>query len=206
MRILFQGDSVTDSGRDKTKDSEIGFGYTFLVKSELGYKYPEKYEFISRGVGGNRIVDLYARIKKDIINVKPDVVSILVGINDVLHEIGECPNGIDAEKYYNIYCLIIEEIKKELPNTKIMIMEPFFLPNIAREPNCEYFDRETRIRAKMARKVAEKFSLPFIPLQEGFDELCKKAPPEYWLHDGVHPTSMGYVHIKDQWIKAFNNL
>lgn len=206
MRILFQGDSVTDSGRDKSKDSEIGFGYTFLVKSELGFKHPGEYEFISRGVGGNRIVDLYARIKKDLINLKPDVVSLLIGINDVLHEIGDCPNGIDAGKYYNIYCLMIEEIKKELPSTKIMIMEPFFLPNIAWEGYCDFIDTETRIRAKMAKKVAEKYNIPFIPLQEGFDELCKLQPPEYWLHDGVHPTSMGYWHIKEQWIKAFNAL
>ena len=111
MRILFQGDSVTDSGRDKNNDTEIGFGYTFLVKSELGFKNPGKYEFISKGVGGNRIVDLYARIKKDLINLKPDLVSILVGINDVLHEVGDCPNGVDAEKYYNIYCLMIDEIQ-----------------------------------------------------------------------------------------------
>ena len=100
MKILFQGDSITDAGRSRDNDQYIGTGYPLLVKSELGYKFPGKYEFINRGISGNRIVDLYARIKADIINIKPDVMSILIGVNDVWHEFGVNPNGVSSEKFF----------------------------------------------------------------------------------------------------------
>ncbi|MBQ9920892.1 MAG: lysophospholipase, partial [Clostridia bacterium] len=86
MRILFQGDSITDAGRARDNDINLGTGYPMLVKATLGFEEPGKYEFFNRGISGNRVVDLYARIKNDIINLKPDVMSILIGVNDVWHE------------------------------------------------------------------------------------------------------------------------
>ena len=167
MRILFQGDSITDAHRSREDDSLIGIGYPLLVTSELGFAEPGNYEFLNRGIGGNRSVDVYARIKNDIINLKPDVMSILMGVNDVWHEFHDNPNGIDAEKFYKIYDLLIEEVKAALPNIKIMIMEPFSLKGFGNEAYWETFDKEVRMRAQMAKKIAEKYNLPFIPLQEG---------------------------------------
>lgn len=83
MKILFQGGSITDGCRDRDNDKNLGMGYPFLIRAALGFEHPGRYEFINRGIGGNRVVDIYARIKQDIINLKPDVMSILVGVNDV---------------------------------------------------------------------------------------------------------------------------
>ena len=206
MRILFQGDSITDAGRDRQDHSRLGVGYPRLVEASLGLDEPGKHEFMNRGISGNRIVDLYARIKADIINLKPDLMSILIGVNDVWHELSENPNGVDADKFFKIYSMLIEEVKEALPNIKIMILEPFVLPGCSTVENWDYFSTEVPKRAEMARKIAEKFGLPFIPLQKGFDELSEKAPHEYWLGDGVHPTAKGHEFIKNQWLKAYKSL
>lgn len=207
MRILFFGDSITDGSRWRDDDSNMGFAYPFLLKAELGYNEPEKYEFFNRGIGGNRIVDLYARLKKDVLNLKPDVMSILCGVNDVWHDYGDAPNGVDAEKYYKVYDMMIAEIKEALPDIKIMIMEPFLLPGTGVNEWCyEEFRHKVELCAEKAKLIAEKYNLPFIPLQAGFDELAKTASEAYWLRDGVHPTPMGHVFVKNQWLKAFEEI
>lgn len=205
MKILFQGDSITDAGRSRENDDVLGSGYPLLVKAALGYEAPGEYEFLNRGISGNRVVDLYARIKADIINLKPDVMSILIGVNDVWHEFSR-ENGVDAEKYYKIYDMLIEEVKIALPEIKIMILEPFVLKASATEEKWEGFYAETKKRAQMAKKIAEKYDLPFIALQAGFEELSKLQPADYWLADGVHPTAMGHEFIKNKWIEEFKKL
>lgn len=199
--ILFQGDSITDAGRNRDNDREMGIGYPLLVSAELGFKYPEEFNFINKGVSGNRIVDLDARIKRDIINIRPDYLTILIGINDVWHEIND-RNGIDNKKFYRVYSAIIEEIKARLPELKIFILEPFVLRASATDDDWDVFRRETEMRAESAKAIAEKYGLTFIPLQEKFDELAKKAEPSYWLGDGVHPTSAGHRMIADEVVKA----
>lgn len=206
MKILFQGDSITDAGRVRDNDGSVGLGYPLLVKAALGFMEPGEHTFINRGISGNRIVDVYARIRKDIINVKPDVMSILIGVNDVWHEYTDSPNGVDPDKFYKIYDMLITEIKEALPDIKIMIMEPFTLRASANEDKWETFRTETEKRAVMARKIADEHGLTFIPLQAGLDALCEKAPSNYWLGDGVHPTPMGHEFIKREWLKAFNEI
>jgi len=203
--ILFQGDSITDCGRSREVDFILGEGYAALVTAALGYEQPGQYQFLNRGISGNRIVDLYARIKCDFINLKPDVISILIGINDVWHEVGN-KNGVDADKFYKVYCMLIEEIKEALPDTKIMILEPFVLKGPAAEGAWDYFYPETLLRAQKAKEVAEKYGLTFIPLQDKFDEAATKCENTYWLRDGVHPTLMGHELIKNAWLEAFKTL
>ena len=205
MKILFQGDSITDAGRSRENDEVVGTGYPLLVKAELGLEEPGKYEFINRGISGNRVVDVYARIKADIINLAPDMMSILIGVNDVWHEFSR-ENGVDADKFYKIYDMLIEEVKAALPNIKIMIMGPFVLKASATEEKWDGFSTETKKRAEMAKKIADKYNLPFIELQAGFDELEKAMPASYWLADGVHPTPMGHEYIKNQGIKTVTEL
>ncbi len=195
--IVFQGDSITDAGRNRDNDNERGIGYPTLISAELGYKYPAEYVFINEGISGNRIVDLYARIKRDIILRRPDYLTILIGINDVWHEIND-RNGVDNNKFFRVYCDLIEEIKTMLPDIKIFILEPFVLKACATEKNWNVFRRETEMRARSAKAVAEKFSLTFVPLQEKFDEAALKAEPSYWLSDGVHPTAAGHELIARQ--------
>lgn len=206
--VLFQGDSITDCGRQDGNGFELGHGYPLLVASELGFEEPTAYQFINRGISGNRIVDVYARIKSDIINLKPDVMSLLIGVNDVWHEI-EWENGVDAEKFYKIYCMLIEEIQAALPNTKIMILEPYVAKGTATTETperWETFRAEVKKRAEKAKNVAEKYGLTFIALQDKFDEAEKSAPSEHWTRDGVHPTCFGHELIKREWIKAFRTL
>lgn len=205
MKILFQGDSITDVGRPRDHDFFMGSGYATLVSAHLGFEEPGKYEFVNRGVSGNRIVDVYARMKVDILNLKPDIMSILIGVNDVWHEFSY-QNGVDAEKFYKVYAMLIEEVKAALPDIKIMILEPFALKARATEEHWEEFRSETEKRAAMAKKIADTYNLPFIPLQKGFDELAAKVTPDYWLFDGVHPSPMGHEYIKTQWLKAFKAL
>lgn len=116
------------------------------------------------------------------------------------------PNGVDADKYYKIYDMLIGEIKSAFPNIKIMIMEPFVLKASATEENWDCFNSEVRKRAEMAKKISEKYNLPYIALQDGFNELSKKIEGSYWLRDGVHPTAMGHEFIKNEWIKTFKTL
>lgn len=201
--VLFQGDSITDMYRTSTQDEILGIGYPVLVAAQLGYEYPEKYKFINRGINGSRVVDVYARIKSDIINLKPDILSILIGVNDVWHELGGERNGVDAEKYYKVYSMLIQEIKDALPNTEIMIMEPFVLKASATEKEWEIFKSEVLKRAEKAKAVAEEYDLTYIPLQEKFDEAESQAKAAHWLYDGVHPSSAGHEIIRKEWVNAF---
>ena len=162
IRILFQGDYITDSERSRENLSDMGAGYPALVKSTLGTDEPGAYEFVNRGVGKSRVTDLYARVKEDFINLNPDYLSILIGVNDVWHEIIK-QDGVENEKFFRIYSMLIEEIMKALPQVKIMIMEPYVLKASATEEKWKEFDAEVKKRAKMAKAVAEKYHLKFVP-------------------------------------------
>lgn len=200
--ILFQGDSITDAGRSREDDTNRGIGYPMLVSARLAFEYPGRYRFLNRGCSGNRVVDIYARIRSDIINLKPDVMSILIGVNDVWHELA-LQNGVDAEKYYRIYAMLIKEVREALPGVRIMILEPFVLKGTATMDCWDIFRSEVEKRAEKARNVAEEYNLIFVPLQNKFDEALKIAPSDYWLWDGVHPTEAGHELILREWLKGF---
>ena len=210
--ILFQGDSITDCGRNREDITSTGVGYVHMVKGQLGCEYPGEYEFVNKGISGNRIIDVYARIKADIINLKPDYMSLLIGVNDVWHELGGKYNGVSTEKFEKIYDMLLAEMFEALPNIKIMIMEPFVLegsktiPTETEPERWEYFKTEVPKRAAVAKRIAEKYNLPFIALQDIFDDVCKQAPASYWLQDGVHPTPMGHWLIMNEWIKVFREI
>lgn len=204
-KILFQGDSITDCGRSRDNDGYKGHGYPNKVMGVLGYDFPGEYEFINRGVGGDRIVSVYARIKSDIINLKPDYMSLLIGVNDVWHEVG-WQNGVDAEKFEKIYDMLLTEIKEALPDIKIMLLGAFVTKGKATEGAWDYFSEEVAKRAAVAKKLAEKHGLVYVPLQERFDEAIAKQPEPYWTQEGVHPTPMGHELIAREWLKAFETM
>ncbi len=206
MRILFQGDSITDAGRTKTSIAEAGIGYVNLIQSQLCFEKPQEFEILNRGISGNRIIDVYARIQNQIIELKPDILSVLVGVNDVLSWLSEIPNGIGKEKFYKIYSMLIEEVKSALPDIKIILMEPFVLEGTATEANWQWTRKEMEAYALITKQAAEENKLAFVPLQDKFNDVLSYAPPGYWLYDGVHPTSAGHELIKREWIKAYNLL
>jgi len=209
--ILFQGDSITDCGRDKEKQLNNGRGYAHLVSAHLTAEEHMVYKCINRSISGNRMVDLYSRIKIDMINLKPDYMSILIGINDVWHEYTR-QNGVDADKFEMVYGLLIEELKRALPDLKIMIMEPFVLHGSATNTDeehpgrWEHFSSECVLRRQAAKRIADKYGLPFIPLQELLDRVSADTPEGYWLVDGVHPTPAGHELIKREWLKMFQTI
>lgn len=210
--ILFQGDSITDCNRKREEFSSLGAGYAGMVAGELGAKYPYQYSFLNRGIGGNRIVDLHARVRRDMINLKPDYMSLLIGVNDAWHEYTQ-QNGVDAQKFERLYDMLIEELKRDLPQTKLMILEPFVLPGCKTENTDEhphrwdFFREEVALRAQASQRIAQKYDIPFVPLQETFTAANADAPENgYWLLDGVHPSPAGHTLIKRAWLEAFENI
>ncbi len=201
--LLFVGDSITDAGRKRELPLDLGTGYPAYVSARLGLEQPGAFTFYNRGISGNRIVDIYGRIKKDIIALKPDYMSILVGVNDVWHDFYEEPNGISTEKYKKIYTMLLEDLRQELPNTTIVLMEPFTLPGPANEDIYPQFRSLVEEKAQVVRELAEAFQLPFIPLQKDLDEMNKNAPEDFWLRDGVHPNIYFHQHIADKWMQLF---
>lgn len=192
--ILFQGDSITDAKRIRENGDHLGSGYALMTAGKIAVDFPGKYRMLNRGISGNRSVDLYARIKADIINLKPDYLSILIGVNDAWHEL-DFSNGVSAEKYEFIYNQIICEIKEALPETKILILEPFVLPGSATETYFEEFYAEVQLRAEISKKLASTHAVPFIPLQEKLSEFAARTSCDYVLVDGVHPAPAGHELI-----------
>lgn len=203
--ILFQGDSITDAGRVRENPDDLGQGYSNFAAGRLGLQQPGVYKFLNRGFGGNRIVDLYARIKADIINLKPDYMSILIGVNDVWHE-KDWQNGVSTPKFKKIYGMLLEEVQEALPDIKIMLMEPFVLEGPATAGSIEWFREEVGQRAQAAKELADEFHLPFVPLQEDLDRLAQSAPATHWLVDGVHPTPFFHQYLADKWLEAFRTI
>ena len=203
IKFLFQGDSITDADRIRDNDSNFGYGYPNLFAAEILKNRPYDFDFVNRGISGDRIVDVYARIKVDIINLKPDYMSMLIGVNDVWHDLND-DNGVDVDKFEKIYDMLISEILEELPELKIILLEPFVLKGPGTERYYDVFREELMKRGEVVKRIAEKYDLKFVPLQDKFDEVAAGGNDTYWLSDGVHPTAAGHCLIKDEMMKAFN--
>ncbi len=201
MKILFQGDSITDCGRSretKNPNEALGGGYAMLTASRLLASKPEKYEVYNRGISGNRVVDLYARWKIDALNLKPDLISILIGVNDTWHHFG-ANNGVEVPRYERVYRELLQWTKTELPDVKLVLCEPFVLLCGAVK---EDWIPEIKGRREVVRKLADEFDTVFVPFQEIFDRAARNTSPEYWLRDGVHPTYAGHQIMSDAWLES----
>lgn len=203
-KLVFQGDSITDVGRNTERGSlkSIGQGYALICTARLTARYPQEFSVSNRGVSGNRIVDVYARIKKDLWNLNPDFLSVLIGINDVWHDVVN-QNGVDAARFYTVYRMLVADTVERFPHIRMMLMEPFVLPGRATDAHLEEFRAETILRADAVRRIADEFGMTFLPLQETLDRACEAAPADYWVGDGVHPTPAGHQLIADRWLEAF---
>ncbi|MBQ4085952.1 MAG: SGNH/GDSL hydrolase family protein [Clostridia bacterium] len=195
IKVVFQGDSITDVGRSRDNERLSGSGYATLVAARLGFEAPGEYECVNRGISGNRVVDLYARWRIDALNLKPDIITILIGVNDVWHDVNERWNGVEADRFEEVYDMLLNYTEQKAPGTRVIILEPFVLPGTATDPYWDYFAAEVPLRADAAKRVAEKHGCAFVPLQADFDAACGKAPASHWLADGVHPTAAGHELI-----------
>ena len=202
--VLFQGDSITDCGRNRAAENYnndvcgLGQGYAMMAASELLCTRPaDGLQFFNRGISGNRIVDLDARIKSDLINLKPNLVSILIGVNDTWHEMGH-QNGVEVPKYERVYRGLLTEVREALPGVKFVLCEPFVL-------SCgvvgENWVGEIDQRRAVVAKLAKEFGAVLVPFQSMFNDAVKKAPPAYWASDGVHPSAAGHMLMARTWLE-----
>lgn len=203
MRILFQGDSITDASRDRRNYHNMGKGYPKYASELIAEKHPDlDIEFINLGISGNRTHQLYDRLYKDAIELQPDIISILIGINDIWHRYGgDKIMTTDAQLELNYRC-ILERIRKET-NAKIMILSPYLL-------DCEKVDhmREDLERVlPIVRKLAGEYADVYVPLDIHFEEALKNAPEKlYYSADGVHPNENGAMFIGKVYADAIEAL
>jgi lysophospholipase L1-like esterase len=203
--ILFQGDSITDAGRDRGRENNsndknaLGGGYAYLIAAGLLANRPgDGLKIYNRGISGNKVFQLADRWDKDCLDIKPNVLSILIGVNDIWHTLNGNYDGT-VEKYERDYRALLERTYKALPNLKLVICEPFVLRCGA--VNDKWFPEFDKYRAA-ARKMSKEFRAIFVPFQSMFDEAAKKAPPGYWAGDGVHPSIAGAQLMAQEWLKT----
>ncbi|MGG6310882.1 SGNH/GDSL hydrolase family protein [Paenibacillus macerans] len=196
--ILFQGDSITDWGRNYEDGASLGAGYPLLIASRLGYLFPEKnLTFLNRGISGNRAVDLQNRWDRDCLELKPTWVSIYIGINDTWRHYDN-NDETTAEQFEAVYRNILERTREKL-DAGLILIEPFVLP--VPEDRREWrADLDPKIA--VVRDLAREFGALYVPLDGLFAAASTKAEPAYWSPDGVHPSPAGHALIADAWIKA----
>ena len=194
--ILFQGDSITDAGRRSHNHNEsLGDGYAMMTAAWLSASYPEyRLKFLNRGVSGNRVRDLRKRWKKDCLDLKPNLVSILVGVNDINWK------PTSTQSFLADYTTIIEQARQL--KCQIVLLEPFLVQSYK-----NYFElaKELNNKVEVVRKIAHNFDAKLIPLNDIFEKACLKSEPSFWALDGVHPTLAGHALIAQSWIKGMMN-
>jgi len=196
--ILFQGDSITDGGRNREDGESLGTGYAMMASAWFLAMYPQKkVRFINRGISGNRVRDLKNRWQKDCLDLKPDIVSIMIGINDMWRRY-DCNDPTSIESFEADYRQILQQTKNEL-HAQMILLEPFLLP-VAQEQNKWREDLNPKI--EVVRKLSREFKATIVPLDNIFMEAAQKREPIFWSQDGVHPTLAGHALIAQSWLKA----
>jgi lysophospholipase L1-like esterase len=196
MRIVFFGDSITDCGRDRNDITSLGDGYVKILGDKLRPLYPDTdIELINKGISGNEVGDLLARVKEDVIDLRPDVVVIMIGINNVIH-VFKNDKPLDFNKFRDD----LEELLLELKDAGITIifLEPFLLPAPDKRRYRTLFDKELAIVGDLALKHADEF----VAYDEMFNGVAQSIPYQQFSEDGVHPTHRGSRLIADTAIKA----
>ena len=198
-KILFTGDSITDCGSSLSEDINfLGHGYPIFIASLMGMQHPElDLTFVNTGISGNRISDLAERWQHDVLDHKPGVLSVLIGINDTASRYSS-PNSVSAEEFFRIYKGLLEWTHRDLPDTRIILMEPFLLP--MRE-DFRRWRADLDLKIQTVRELAEEFSCTLIPLDGIFAAAACRREKSFWLKDGVHPTPNGHALIADSWIR-----
>lgn len=195
--VLFQGDSITDAGRSRVDGDDLGFGYPALTAAWFTALHPGRaVRFINRGISGNRASDLHARWKADCLDLKPDWVSILIGINDTWRRY-DSGDPTRVETYRDHYRAILEQTART--GARLVILEPFLLP-VPEDRKAWREDLDPKIGA--ARELAREFRAIFVPLDGQFAAAAAQREPAFWLPDGVHPSLAGHALIAQAWLRA----
>ncbi|HVS96569.1 MAG TPA: SGNH/GDSL hydrolase family protein [Puia sp.] len=203
--VLFQGDSITDMHRKRDDDkpnspAALGTGYPFIVTGELLYRWPAKrLGCYNRGVSGNKVYQLADRWQTDCLDLKPTVLSILVGVNDFWHTLVNGYKGT-IKTYRDDYKTLLDRTKQALPDVRLIIGEPYAVIGV-RAVDDKWYPAFNDYRAA-AKEIAENFGAAFIPYQAVYDKAQKSAPAAYWTADGVHPTLAGARLMTEAWLQT----
>ncbi len=204
-KFVFFGDSITDACRNRERDlhpTSYGHGYVRALVPRL-LEDDLTSQIYNRGCSGDRIVDIYARIKSDVWNLEPDVLTILIGVNDVWHELNYS-NGVDIDRYETIYRMLLDQTLERKPDVKIILIEPFILTGAATDEKFEEF-LVVKDYAKVVNKIAKDYNLPIVKLQDKLDMLAQKNGAQVYLGDGVHPTIFGAELICNEWYSVYSD-
>jgi lysophospholipase L1-like esterase len=203
--VLFQGDSITDAGRSREREGEandraaLGNGYALLAAAGMHCARPAaKLRFHNRGISGNKVFQLAERWEKDCLDLAPDVLSILIGVNDIWHKRGGHYDGT-VETYEEDYDALLTRTRVALPEVKLVVCEPFVLRCGAVDDS--WFPEFDGYRAA-ARRVAEAHGAAFVPFHSMFEDALAIGPPELWAGDGVHPSPAGAALMAQAWLRA----
>lgn len=202
--ILFQGDSITDGNRGRNTDPNhiMGHGYAFSIASRMGADFPGLgLKFYNRGISGNTLIDLAERWQKDTLELKPDILSILVGVNDIAQAI-KSGDSSQSVQYENTYRLILEQTKKQFPDVLFLLCEPFILPVGRVKENWEIWNTEVKKRQAAVKRLAAEFDAILVEFQAVLNKACEIASPEYWIWDGIHPTVAGHELLTREWMNS----
>lgn len=200
--VLFQGDSITDAGRSRkntraNQADALGRGYAMLIASHLLADAPQQnLQCLNRGISGNKVPDLAKRWQQDCIDLKPSLLSILIGVNDIWHKLNGNYDG-SVKAYEDGLKALLQRTRSDLPETRIVICEPFVLRCGA--VNDKWFPEFDERRAA-CRRVSNDLGCTWVPFQEMFDEATQLAEPAYWAGDGVHPSLAGHALMAKTWL------
>ena len=202
-RLVFQGDSITDMkwGRnEKDRNHYLGHSYVYLIASRLGVEMPEaQLDFYNRGMSGHKVSDLRKRWQKDALEMNPDLLSILVGVNDV----GRKNEDVNITKWESDYRYLLEASRKANPNLRLVLLDPFVVPSghLAKKESFNKWRQQVDQMIPVVTALAKDSQAVHIPTQEIFDTASQAVSPAHWIWDGVHPLPQGHELIARNWIQ-----
>jgi len=202
--FLFQGDSITDGNRGRNTDPNhiMGHGYVFSIASRVGADHPEKHlAFYNRGISGNKVSDLSARWQKDCLDLKPDVLSILVGINDIDYAVNS-GDKLLMLRFEETLQYLLAQAKAVNPNVLVVLCLPFILPVGRVGDRLGLYELGIAQLHANIQNVALEYNALVVDFQQVMTHACKKAPADYWMWDGIHPTVAGHELLAREWIKV----
>jgi lysophospholipase L1-like esterase len=201
--ILFQGDSITDAGRNKKSpvaNEGLGNGYPKYAAESLHEDFPSlELQIHNRGISGNKVPDLASRWQADCIDIKPDILSILIGVNDIWHKLNGRYDGT-AESYRDGFAALLASTQKALPGITLVVCEPFVLMSGTVAGNQDKWFPEFTVRREFAKQVATGAGAIWVPFQTMFDKAVAEGTAANELAgDGVHPTELGHKLMAKEW-------
>jgi lysophospholipase L1-like esterase len=197
-RILFQGDSITDGNRGRNEDPNhiLGHGYAFIIAAKYGAAFAERnLTFLNRGVSGNKVTELERRWAKDTLELKPDILSILIGVNDN-------SAGLPLDQFEQVYDKLLADTRAANPAVRFVLCTPFTLPVGGKKSNYETWLASIRQREEIVARLAQKYRAALVRFQPVFDAACQQAPAEHWIWDAIHPTYSGHQLMADEWVRV----